>query len=69
MIPLPKTAAQMSLDVVKVLVSDIECVTRATIKGRGPMWYLRVKKGSLITKIQYSISWSTYNVIRSTSCC
>lgn len=42
--PLPSTAAQMSLQVLKVPVNDIECVTKTVLKVKTPMWYLKIKK-------------------------
>lgn len=42
---LPTEVAEMELRVTKILLSDVECVTNTLVKGRGPMWQLKIKKG------------------------
>jgi antiviral helicase SKI2 len=43
--PLPRSAARMSLQVVKVSVADIECITKTVVKSHGPAWNLKIQKG------------------------
>ena len=44
-VPLPRTAAEMTLKAIKVFLVDLECVTKTTVKVRGPMLYLKIRKG------------------------
>lgn len=46
MSPLPTRAAQMTLKVCRVPLSDLECVTNTLVKIGGPLWYLNIKKGT-----------------------
>jgi antiviral helicase SKI2 len=43
--PLPTRAADMTLKVCKIPLSDLECVTNTMVKVGGPTWYLNIKKG------------------------
>ena len=43
--PLPSNAGDMDLKVLKVPLSDVECITKTVVKVKGPSWYLKVKKG------------------------
>lgn len=43
--PLPTRAADMTLKVFKIPITDIECVTNTLVKISGPTWYLNIKKG------------------------
>ncbi len=42
---LPTEVAEMELKVLKIPLSDIDSVTKTIVQVRGPIWYLRVKKG------------------------
>ena len=35
----------MEFKVLKISLSDVECVTKTQVKVRGPLWKLRMKKG------------------------
>lgn len=50
--PLPTRAHDMTLNVCRVPLSDVECVTKTLVKIGAPIWYLHIKKGR--TK-QYTI--------------
>ncbi|KAA8650519.1 SKI complex RNA helicase subunit SKI2 [Aspergillus tanneri] len=41
---LPSHAADMTLKVQKIPLSDLECVTNTVVKLGGPIWYLNIKK-------------------------
>ena len=43
---LPTEVAAMELKIIKVPLQDIECVTDTVVKVRGPMWHLKIKKGT-----------------------
>jgi antiviral helicase SKI2 len=42
---LPTRAADMTLKVNKIPLSDLECLTNTLVKLTGPAWYLNIKKG------------------------
>lgn len=42
---LPNKPSEMKLRAVSIALSDVECVTRAVIKVRGPLWTLRIRHG------------------------
>jgi len=42
---LPTEVAELELRVLKIPLSDIESVTNTVVKVRGPIWYLKVRKG------------------------
>ena len=42
---LPKTAEDVKSAVISVNLEDVECVTVAVVKVRGPPWYLQIRKG------------------------
>ena len=44
-VPLPRTAAEMTLKAIKVSLIDLECITKTTVKVRGPIWYLQIRRG------------------------
>ncbi|KAJ9222077.1 NUC185 domain-containing protein [Paecilomyces variotii] len=41
---LPTRSADMTLKVVRIPLTDLECVTNTMVKIGGPMWYLNIKK-------------------------
>lgn len=43
--PLPRNPSEMQLNAVFVPLMDVECVTGTTVKVKGPVWYLKIKKG------------------------
>ncbi|KAL4998068.1 armadillo-type protein [Aspergillus recurvatus] len=45
--PLPTRAADMTLKVSKIPITDIECVTNTIVKLSGPTWYLNIKKEAI----------------------
>ncbi|RDW90671.1 SKI complex RNA helicase subunit SKI2 [Aspergillus mulundensis] len=45
--PLPTRAADMTLKVFKIPITDIECVTNTIVKLSGPTWYLNIKKEAM----------------------
>jgi len=45
---LPQRAAQMTLKTCKIPLTDVECLTNTMVKTGGPIWYLNIKKGSVI---------------------
>ncbi|KAL4914727.1 armadillo-type protein [Aspergillus aurantiobrunneus] len=45
--PLPTRAVDMTLKVVKIPITDIECITNAVVKLSGPSWYLNIKKEAI----------------------
>ncbi|KAL4807189.1 armadillo-type protein [Aspergillus unguis] len=45
--PLPTRAADMTLKVSKIPITDIECVTNTIVKLNGPPWYLNIKKEAI----------------------
>ncbi|KAI9372100.1 armadillo-type protein [Aspergillus egyptiacus] len=45
--PLPTRAQDMTLKVLKIPVTDIECVTNTSVKISGPTWYLNIKKEAI----------------------
>lgn len=52
---LPTTAAEMTLKIVHVPLVDLECVTNTQVKVGGPIWYLKIKKGTN-NSLNYSLS-------------
>ncbi|KAJ5324713.1 hypothetical protein N7476_003313 [Penicillium atrosanguineum] len=59
---LPAKAASMHLKVLKIPLSDLECVTNMQVKAGGPIWYLNIRKEAIkfgekeLTK--YTSSWT-----------
>ncbi|KAG2412443.1 hypothetical protein HFD88_010000 [Aspergillus terreus] len=45
--PLPTRAADMTLKVCKIPLSDLECITNTSVKLSGPTWYLNIKKEAI----------------------
>ncbi|OJJ81640.1 SKI complex RNA helicase subunit SKI2 [Aspergillus glaucus CBS 516.65] len=44
---LPQRAAQMTLKVCKIPLTDVECLTNTMVKTGGPIWYLNIKKEAI----------------------
>ena len=42
---LPTEIAEMEFKVLKIPLSDLDSVTKTAVQVRGPLWYLRIKKG------------------------
>lgn len=54
---LPYETSEMKLRTASIPLSDVECITKAIIKVRGPLWTLRIRKGintSLDRYLQYT---------------
>ncbi|KAJ5787717.1 hypothetical protein N7457_002707 [Penicillium paradoxum] len=58
---LPNRVDEMSLRVVKVPLSDVECVTNTQVKSGKPLWYLNIKREAVYWAEkelhQYTNSW------------
>lgn len=52
---LPTRSADMTLKVVRIPLTDLECVTNTMVKIGGPMWYLNIKKGNWKHHCSYPI--------------
>lgn len=51
---LPTKAADMTLKVCKIPLTDVECLTNTIVRLGGPIWYLNIKKGKVTQYLHIS---------------
>lgn len=49
--PLPDQAARVKSGITQVSLDDVEAVTQTLVKVRGPHWYIKIPKGTVILTI------------------
>ena len=50
---LPADLEEMELKLIKVPVTELESVTQTSVKVKGPVWYLKIQKGTLNVIIKF----------------
>ena len=66
---LPNEVAEVEFSVTKVPLSDVEAVLDHTVKFKGPLWYLKAKKGNRFKHLHCSLDGLLRPLCRSSKVC
>ena len=44
-VPIPSNVSEMDLKILKIPLSDVECITKTVVKVKGLTWYSKIRNG------------------------